>query len=114
IYGPAGAGKSAIARAISEALAESGHLGASFFFQRGDPECSNPYLVFPTIAYQLGYSRPSLMTRIVDAVKRYTQDGQTQGIAGQAQHLFINILRACVDEVPLVLVLDGIDECSNS
>ncbi|EMD36678.1 hypothetical protein CERSUDRAFT_136933 [Gelatoporia subvermispora B] len=80
IYGAAGAGKSAIARAVSEALAESGHLGASFFFLRGDPECSNPYLVFPTIAYQLAHSRPNLMTGIVSAIRRYTQHGQTQGI----------------------------------
>ncbi|KAJ7243986.1 hypothetical protein C8J57DRAFT_57909 [Mycena rebaudengoi] len=35
LYGPAGAGKSAIMRTLAEQLATSGQLGGSFFFKRG-------------------------------------------------------------------------------
>ncbi|EMD36695.1 hypothetical protein CERSUDRAFT_24695, partial [Gelatoporia subvermispora B] len=115
IYGPAGAGKSSIARAICEALAEDGHIGASFFFRRGDPQCSDPYLVIPTIAYQLAHSTPDLTPRILSAVKEYTQHGQAQGIAHQGRVLFNDILQgASVRRTPLVLVFDGVDECSRA
>ncbi|KAJ6456849.1 hypothetical protein C8R45DRAFT_1033624 [Mycena sanguinolenta] len=39
LYGPAGAGKSAIMQTLSRKLEDAGRLGGSFFFKRGNP-CS--------------------------------------------------------------------------
>lgn len=114
MYGPAGAGKSAIARAVSEELAND-CLGASVFFQRAVTDCNDPHLVFPTIAYQLAHYRPELLPYIVPAVEQYLPHGDIQGITYQAQALFFDILaRIPETDDPLVLVIDGIDECSNS
>ncbi|EMD30506.1 hypothetical protein CERSUDRAFT_145923, partial [Gelatoporia subvermispora B] len=115
IYGPAGCGKSAIARAVCEALAKDESLGASFFFHQHDAECSDPYLVFPTIVYQLTNSRPNLVARIVSSIKQYTRHDQSQGITHQGQVLFLDLLRSSSgQQTPLVLVVDGVDECSRT
>jgi adenylylsulfate kinase-like enzyme len=41
LFGPAGAGKSAIAKRIAETATEKGLLIATFFFSRKSPTCSN-------------------------------------------------------------------------
>lgn len=113
IYGPAGIGKSSLARAVSEALADT-YLGASFFFYAGIQEWRDPYLFFPTIAYQLAFSRPKLLRHIVDAVEKHMQHGDSQGIMYQGRELLLNLLSHVSDhDLPLVLVVDGFDECLN-
>ncbi|EMD32017.1 hypothetical protein CERSUDRAFT_26821, partial [Gelatoporia subvermispora B] len=115
IYGPAGCGKSAVARAVCGALAKDESLGASFFFRQHDVECSDPYLVFPTIAYQLTHSRPLLASRIVSSIKQHvTRHDQSQGITTQGQLLFLDIIESLDPQRPTVLVFDGIDECSRA
>src|ERR1700691_4394760 len=52
--GSAGTGKSTIAYTVARDLDAQKKLGASFFCSRGKADCSNPKLIFPTIAYQLG------------------------------------------------------------
>lgn len=114
IYGPAGVGKSAVARAVCEELGEE-YLGASFFFQRGLADCNDPYLVFPTIAYQLAYSTPELLSHVVQLVDKYVHEGNSQGIAHQGRTLLLSLLdRARLADRPLVIVLDGADECLNN
>jgi Parvovirus non-structural protein NS1 len=58
LYGPAGAGKSAIAQTIAEHCAKEGQLAASFFFSRGKVGCDKGKYLFPTISYQLAISVP--------------------------------------------------------
>ncbi|OCH94648.1 hypothetical protein OBBRIDRAFT_103371 [Obba rivulosa] len=114
VYGPAGVGKSAIAREISEVLA-SGYLGASFFFQRGIAECNDPYLVIPTLIFQLAHSRPELQRHIADAVEKHMQYGDSQGITHQARELIFDLFSQLDPlDPPLVFVIDGVDECLNS
>lgn len=58
IYGPAGAGKSAIAQTIAEMCEEEMILLASFFFSRNDPSRSNVDHLIATIAYQTALNLP--------------------------------------------------------
>jgi len=51
VYGPAGAGKSAIAQTIAEMCEEEIILLASFFFSRNDPSRSTVKPLIATIAY---------------------------------------------------------------
>ncbi|ESK80608.1 nwd2 [Moniliophthora roreri MCA 2997] len=60
LYGPAGAGKSAIAQTIAEKAQEENMLAASFFFSRGDPKRNSPKYLFLSLAYQLAYAIPEL------------------------------------------------------
>ena len=52
MYGPAGAGKSAIAKSCAEKTAKQRRLGASFFFSRTE-HVDDPKRFFTTIAHQL-------------------------------------------------------------
>ena len=52
MWGPAGVGKSAIAKSCAEKAAEEGRLGASFFFSRTQ-HVDDPKRFFTTIARQL-------------------------------------------------------------
>ncbi|KAJ6479143.1 hypothetical protein C8R45DRAFT_872950, partial [Mycena sanguinolenta] len=64
LYGPAGAGKSAIMQTLARQLEDARRLGSSFFFKRGDPIRGNGKTLFVTIAYQLALSVPYLRTQI--------------------------------------------------
>ncbi|KAJ7438108.1 hypothetical protein B0H11DRAFT_1679913, partial [Mycena galericulata] len=68
LHGSAGMGKSAIAQMFAGNCKNSGRLGASFFFKRGDPERGSWHRLFSTIAYQLAYSVPGLLHHVQRAV----------------------------------------------
>jgi ABC-type glutathione transport system ATPase component len=60
IYGPAGAGKSAIAQTLAELIQASGRsYGGSFFFSRGKIGRDQAHHLFTTIAYQLAFHNTS-------------------------------------------------------
>ncbi|KAJ7899411.1 hypothetical protein B0H13DRAFT_1718138 [Mycena leptocephala] len=74
LYGPAGAGKSAIAQSLCQKLDAEGCLGGAFFFKRGHPSHGSGNKLFSTLAYQLSRCRPDLkrttltLTIIVDGL----------------------------------------------
>src|ERR1700761_5103941 len=53
LYGPAGAGKSAIAQTFAQKCADDQTLVGSFFFRRSDPTRNNSQRLFATIALQM-------------------------------------------------------------
>lgn len=59
LYGPAGSGKSIIARTIAERYHERERLAGSFFFSRGYSERENIAKLITTIAYRLGIYHPT-------------------------------------------------------
>ncbi|KAF7369565.1 NACHT domain-containing protein [Mycena venus] len=92
LYGPAGAGKSAIAQSFCEKLKTAGlagtggsaqsfvdsfyqtletkdRLGASFFFKREHSSRGHGNKLFPTIAYQLSQSLPEMKHAISEIVE---------------------------------------------
>jgi len=58
LHGPAGAGKSAIARSVAESLHREGLLAAAFSFFRTDSRRNSEKPFVPTLAYQIAYSIP--------------------------------------------------------
>ncbi|KAF5393807.1 hypothetical protein D9757_000012 [Collybiopsis confluens] len=60
LYGPAGAGKSAIAQTLAETCSKDDTLAGSFFFWRSDSSRNNPRQLFTTIAFQLAILIPEL------------------------------------------------------
>ena len=68
LYGPAGAGKTAICQAIAEFLCStsgSGQIfGGSFFFSRGKKGRDEGHYLFSTIAYQLALKVPGLRQHV--------------------------------------------------
>src|SRR5262249_32890918 len=68
VSGLAGVGKSTVAQTVAKDYTARGWLGASFFFNRQNPACSDPDIIFTTIAYQLAQNS-SFRSAIADAVE---------------------------------------------
>jgi len=119
LYGPAGAGKSAIARSLSQILQAEGLLGGSFFFSYIDPRRNSEKPLVATLAQQLAFSVPETQPYIADSVIRdpaiFSRSLQTQ-----LEKLIINPIiqlnsvppRPSRLQPPLVII-DGLDECKD-
>ncbi|KIK52688.1 hypothetical protein GYMLUDRAFT_251057 [Collybiopsis luxurians FD-317 M1] len=68
LYGPAGAGKSAIAQTFAQTCAENGSLLGSFFFWHSDPSRNDPQRLFTTLALQMAIAVPQLRAAVNAAV----------------------------------------------
>ncbi|KAJ7502027.1 hypothetical protein B0H11DRAFT_1990309 [Mycena galericulata] len=111
VYGPAGAGKSAIMTTLSHRLEKSGRLGGAFFFKRGHPTRGSAKVLFVTIALQLAVNSPQLKVRISRAVEQNpTLVGRSLGV--QLQEL---IVKPCsgLQSPPWTVIIDGLDECED-
>lgn len=115
LQGLAGTGKSTIAHSVCEQADERGRLGSSFFFSRDEASCSNPFLVFTTIAYQLTTRYPQFRNSLTEILKT---DPDVVGLTleRQLQKLVVEpICAAAADGLvpsPVVVVVDAIDECA--
>jgi hypothetical protein len=89
---------------------EQGRLGATFFFSRDTAATRAPSAILPTIAYQLAHKQSSFRTIICNAIGS-DEDVRNRGVAAQANVLFSTLFQVHVPEVPLLLVLDALDEC---
>lgn len=113
LIGVAGSGKSTIAHTVAQRCETNGQLATSFFFDRNTGDRNNPRYVISTMAADLCQADPYLARRIQDAI----DDDERilyAPISRQFEHL---ILKPCDDfsaEHPLCIVLDALDEGSNS
>ncbi|KAJ7678042.1 hypothetical protein DFH06DRAFT_1422506 [Mycena polygramma] len=112
LHGPAGAGKSAIAQSFCQQLAEEGHLGASFFFKRRDGSRGSGKRLFSTIAYQLALCLPDLK-QIISQLVEDDPSILERALSTQLQKLIIEPCQHIVWSRPLVVVIDGLDECED-
>ena len=118
LYGPAGAGKSAIAQTIAELL-EAGLFAAAFFFSRDAAERNDETPLVATLVYQLVKSIPEIRAHVLDALE---QDPAvfSCSLQVQIQALVIKPLNAVANDealastlfsCPRLIILDGLDEC---
>jgi hypothetical protein len=119
VYGPAGAGKSAIAQTIAEMCEEEMLLLASFFFSRNDPSRNTVKPLIATIAYQIILNFPDVRDSILEAI---TRDPLifSKALAVQFKFLIVAPLRPLVDAgffrertSRRLVIIDGLDECSD-
>ena len=119
LYGPAGAGKSAIAQTIAELLEKAGLLAAAFFFSRNAAGRNDKTLLVPTLIYQLVKSIPEICAYVLEALE---QDPAlfSYSIEAQIQALIVEPLNAAANKEtlapilfsrPRLIILDGLDEC---
>jgi hypothetical protein len=119
VYGPAGAGKSAIAQTIAEMCEDEMILLASFFFSRNDSSRSNTNPLIATLAYQITLNIPSVRDAIFGAVER-DQLIFSKSLASQFKSLIVEPLAPLVDAGIFngptsrrLVIIDGLDECSD-
>ena len=119
LYGPAGAGKSAIMQTIAEKCHASHLLLASFFFSRTDPKRNNKKSLITSIAYQTALNVPEVRTAIEAAVNHDPAIFH-RSLEAQLTMLIIEPLtqlsRTGISPstpVPNFIIIDGLDECCN-
>jgi hypothetical protein len=117
LFGPAGAGKSAIAKRIAEIAAEKGLLIAAFLFSRTSSTRGSKDRLIATLAYQLALSIPDTRTHIEDAIERdpaiFNKSIRTQ-IDTLLVEPFQSVLSAQIIPSQKLIIVDGLDECNGS
>ncbi|KJA20467.1 hypothetical protein HYPSUDRAFT_167002 [Hypholoma sublateritium FD-334 SS-4] len=117
IYGPAGAGKSAIMQTLAGILEELGILGGSFFFFRGAAQRDEKTHLIATLAYQLSLSVPNFDHYIAATIDR-DPSIFSRTLAVQMKALVTDPMFAAARDDPqsnqwcYVMLVDGLDECS--
>lgn len=110
----AGTGKSTVSRTIAKSLVRTGHLGASFFFKRGEGDRESSAKLFTTIAAQLAIMQTDIGTHIKDVIKSNSDFGK-KGLREQFDELILQPLsKAPPDQRKsgfIVIVIDALDEC---
>ncbi|KAJ6490099.1 hypothetical protein C8R45DRAFT_202325 [Mycena sanguinolenta] len=110
LYGPAGAGKSAIMQTLARQLQDAGRLAGSFFFKRGHATRGNAKTLFATIAYQLALSVLSLRMRISQIVE-HNPSILIRSMQTQMDKLILEPCRLHGNRDSMTILIDGLDEC---
>ena len=117
LYGPAGAGKTAIARKVAERFAEHGLLLASFLFFRSDPKRNTMKPLVANIAYRIASVIPATH-KLIDAAMETDPLILSYSFEVQLAKLVLEPLRLLAgqgyfinQQYPLLVVIDGLDEC---
>ncbi|PPQ86055.1 hypothetical protein CVT25_002236 [Psilocybe cyanescens] len=121
LYGPAGAGKSAIAQTFAEQCAAKNRLLASFFFSRSDLSRNNEKGLVATLAYQLWFHMPESRP-IVEAAIDNNPAIFLLNFDTQFRTLFLDPLLQLSRTgrfssgipFPSLIIIDGLDECDGA
>jgi hypothetical protein len=116
LSGPAGTGKSTIARTVADSFNARGQLAAGYFFKRGEKDRNDTTRFFPTIASQLIDTIPSFKTFLRMSLKELESAViEKRALEDQFKTLIRNPLsRMLPDEsanLTKVIVIDALDEC---
>ena len=119
LYGPAGAGKSAIAQTIAEMCHELGILAASFFWSRSAAGRNNETRLIASLAYQLIITIPEMRIHVETAIENdpvllsRSLDAQMESLVIEPmEKTFLGSQEQTVDlGEPKLVILDGLDEC---
>ncbi|KAF8812054.1 hypothetical protein BYT27DRAFT_7088237 [Phlegmacium glaucopus] len=118
LYGPAGAGKSAIAQSIAELCFELGLLIGTFFFSRSIPGRNDDKRLVATIAYQIAVSFPEAKPHIEKAIED-DPSLLSRSVEMQVKSLIVEPFSKISTNLssetrPRLIVIDGLDECQDS
>ena len=117
LYGPAGAGKTAIARKVAELFAEHGLLLASFFFFRSDYKRNTMKPLVANIAYRVTSVIPGArdpINTIIEAdplILSYSVEMQLTKLVFEPLRLLVDQGYFSNQQFPPLIVIDGLDEC---
>ena len=117
LYGPAGAGKTAIARKVAEHFAAHGLLLASFLFFRSDSKRNTMKPLVANIAYRVASVIPGareLINTIIEAdplILSYSLEMQFKKLVFEPLRLLVDQGYFSNRQFPPLIVIDGLDEC---
>lgn len=115
LNGMVGTGKSTILRTVAQQLSGSRQLGATFFFNRGELDRNNLSKFFTTLAADLVTREPALVPHIQSAIDAdpniATKNAKEQFAKLIVQPLLAILSMAEKPRLPLVMIIDAVDEC---
>jgi len=117
LYGPAGAGKTAIARRVAELCEAQGLLLASFLFFRSDPKRNTMKPLVANIAYCVSRVIPSTHEFIINTIEadplilESSIEVQLTKLIFQPLQLLASRGYDFSGKFPRLVVIDGLDEC---
>ncbi|KAK7464933.1 hypothetical protein VKT23_006141 [Stygiomarasmius scandens] len=107
VYGPAGSGKSTVARTVVE---EYKDRAFTFFFSRDSAECTIAKNFFPTIAAQLPTSIGQQVQEALSSDALILE----KALKVQLEKLILAPISNCAQSLtssPILIIVDGLDEC---
>jgi hypothetical protein len=112
--GSAGTDKTTVVHTVAKTCQERGILGVSFFCSHNNVDCSNPKLIFTTIAYQLEQLFPPFKD-VVTAVMQSNHKIGTFDLLYQLKELIIEPLCTTGTSFPpsCMVTIDALDECKD-
>ncbi|KAL7905871.1 WD40-repeat-containing domain protein [Trichoderma velutinum] len=118
LSGPAGTGKSTIARTVADVLDSEDRLVAGYFFKRGQQGRNGTARLFPTIAMQMTEKIPSMREYLRRSLSGLDKDAiEGMALEFQFKKLILSPLsELSPDNTPRlasVIILDALDECEN-
>lgn len=108
VHGPAGSGKSTVAKTVVRSFEKLGRRGAYLLFQRNQ---SSPDTVVRTLTYQLASFHAEIATSICEGLER--AGNVNMGISEDVELLLEALKGIVAAPGPVVIVLDGLDECGD-
>ncbi|KAF5658363.1 G-protein beta WD-40 repeat-containing protein [Fusarium heterosporum] len=116
LVGPAGTGKSTIARTMADSFAQGGRVVTGYFFKRGEQGRNNTDRLFSTLAMQLADVIPSFRTCLRASLGNLDKDTiRKKELNYQYEKLLMvplsNMIRIDAGCPPVVVVIDALDEC---
>ncbi|CEO59702.1 hypothetical protein PMG11_04369 [Penicillium brasilianum] len=116
LQGMAGTGKSTISRTVANSLKHTHHLGASFFFKRGEEDRGNAKKIFPTLIKQLMLRISGLKSGVQKALD-HDPEIATKSLKEQFEQLLLqpllNLNQLGRHPQTAVIVIDALDECDH-
>ncbi|KAJ2936023.1 hypothetical protein H1R20_g1070, partial [Candolleomyces eurysporus] len=106
IYGPAGIGKSTLARHLSDELRSVGWLGASAFLSAFPTDTIGSETVIKTLAHELGSIHPGAIPKIVEAMNQC----HATSLENHLEGYILEPVRSLYHRHPLIFIVDAIDE----
>ncbi|KAH9231987.1 hypothetical protein K456DRAFT_405519 [Colletotrichum gloeosporioides 23] len=116
LVGPAGTGKSTVARTITDSWAKRKQLAAGYFFKRGEKGRNDTSRLFATIAVQLADTIPCFQEHLRRSIDGMDVDAiGERGLKTEFDKLIMSPLIALESvhssRQPMVIVIDALDEC---
>ncbi|KAF6783480.1 vegetative incompatibility protein het-e-1 [Colletotrichum sojae] len=116
LSGPAGTGKSTIARTVADSFAGEKRLVAGYFFKRGEQGRNDTARLFPTLAMQLAGAIPSFKGHLRKSLYDIDRDAvEKKCLEVQFEKLLWVPLKDLpsidANQVSKVIIIDALDEC---
>lgn len=114
LTGPAGTGKSTLARTLADTFTAGGSFVGGYFFKRGDKDRNGMSKVLSTLASQVAEAIPGFDVLVSESLGSMNKDAlEKRPRQTQFKLLFSDPLHALPTQGAKVMIIDALDECSD-